>query len=253
MNLAVAVRALRYGVKDAGKRLGAGLYAVDPLGNMGPEENSDLKRIPIEPLQSLVSRHHLIQVDSCFYWDEDGWAPAQDLIALLALLRDRDPKAALEIGTYSGATTRMMAINLPNGVIHTVDLPLEKEYSETRDNGPLPKDDYHLITSRRVGHEFLKDKSINNIVQHFGDTAEWDFKEVADATFFFIDGSHTYEYARNDTLKCMAVSKGRRATIVWHDCDEGHRGVTRWLAEMVAEGHPVKRIKGTNLAVMDRA
>jgi len=29
--------------------------------------------------------------------------------------------------------------------------------------------------------------------------------------------------------------------------------VTRWLVEMIAEGHPVKRIEGTTLAVMDHS
>jgi hypothetical protein len=115
----------------------------------------------------------------------------------------------------------------------------------------MPKDDFHLITSRRVGVEYRSDPSISNVVQHFGDTATWDFGIAEGATFYYIDGAHTYEYARNDTEKALAAARGRAATLMWHDCDRWHPGVARWIAEMATTGYPVKRIAGTRLAIMD--
>lgn len=92
---------------------------------------------------------------------------------------------------------------------------------------------------------------MTNIRQHFGDTASWDFSEAQGATFFFIDGSHTYEYVRNDTEKCLALAKVKGCTLTWHDCDWWHPGVVRWLAQMVKSGWPVARIPGTHIAIMD--
>ena len=89
------------------------------------------------------------------------------------------------------------------------------------------------------------------MVQHFGDSADWDFGNAEGATFYLIDGAHTYEYVRSDTQKALAAARGREATLLWHDCDQWHPGIARWIGEMATAGHPVKRIAGTHLAVMD--
>ena len=95
------------------------------------------------------------------------------------------------------------------------------------------------------------DPSITNVVQHFGDTADWDFGKAEGATLYLIDGAHTYEYARNDTQKAMAAARGRAATFLWHDCDRWHPDVARRVADMARAGHPVTRIAQTHLAIMD--
>lgn len=119
-----------------------------------------------------------------------------------------NPKEVLEIGTYMGHTTRRIAENLPDSVTHTVDLP--SDYSTAQTNAGLPpKDDFHLIKHRVAGREFKGQNCEKRIVQHFGDTAVVDFKEFGHPTFFFIDGSHTYEYCKQDTEKCFALSGGK--------------------------------------------
>jgi hypothetical protein len=172
----------------------------------------------------------------------DGYLPWCDLIALLSILVDRSPKSIVEIGTFNGYTTRMMALNLPSAEIHTIDLP--EDFTES--DSTLQKDDFHLIATRRVGCEYRADPSIQSITQHFGDTADYVFPS---AEFFFIDGSHTYDYARNDTEKALAC--GIAKTLVWHDCDHVHPDVTRWLIEMIQNGYPVRRFAGTHLAFLD--
>jgi len=173
----------------------------------------------------------------------DGSLPWFDLVALLSIAVDRDPQSLVEIGTLHGHTTRLLALNLPNAQINTIDLPEELDLGHS----PLPKDDFHLIRGRRLGQEFRSDSSIRNVTQLLGDTATMPFPK---AELFYIDGSHTYEYVKNDTLKAMAFDEAK--TIVWHDCDQSHPGVTRWLREMVDMGNPVKRIKDTNVAVLYR-
>ena len=90
---------------------------------------------------------------------------------------------------------------LPRAKIHTLDLPLDIS-SEERHKSKLLKDDFHLIGNRRVGEAFLSDPAIINVTQHFGDSATWDFAPVQGFNFVFIDGSHTYEYVRSDTIRC---------------------------------------------------
>jgi hypothetical protein len=247
LNLATFVRAARFGPKDAARRLSACYAAIAPFEGMNQAYDNNYSSIPVVELQDIVRSRPIIRVDGLYSY-VDGSLPWCDIIALLTILLDRRPESVLEIGTFHGHTTRLLALNLPESVIHTVDLP--EDYGNDAGLSLLPKDDFHLIKQRRVGCAYKADSSIKNVVQHFGDTATWDFAQANGSTFFFIDGSHTYEYVRNDTEKVLKLAKELPATLVWHDCDPNHRGVTRWLAEMVSLKHPVKRIRGANLAIM---
>ena len=235
LNLNALVQFVRLGPKGAWRKL-ANSHAV--------------ALIPEVTLAELVSGRPTITIDSMYSYF-DGSLHWFDIVPLLAVLVNRAPKAVLEIGTLNGHTTRLLALNLPKSTIHTIDLP--PGFGSEADASSLKKDDLHLIMSRKVGDEYRSDPSISNVVQHFGDTATWDFGNAQAATFFFIDGSHTYDYVRNDTEKALAVCRGQHATFVWHDCDAAHPGVVRWLRDMIAAGYPVKRIAGTNLGIMDTA
>jgi hypothetical protein len=177
---------------------------------------------------------------------EDGMLPLKHATALLAILVAEQPAEVLEIGTFMGHTTRAMAENLENAIIHTVDLP--REYSAESDTAPqFPKDDFHLIRRRVIGREFKDRPCASRILQHFADTALWDFREAGNPTFFFIDGSHTYEYCRNDSEKCLALCGGR-GVFLWHDYDNTHPGVEKFLREWLALGRNISKIAGTTLA-----
>ena len=155
----------------------------------------------------------------------------------------------MEIGTYNGATTRLIALNLPRAKIHTLDLPPDMHSAESHQS-KLPKDDFHLIGNRRIGEAFLSDPAIINVTQHFGDSATWDFSPVQGFDFVFIDGSHTYQYIRSNTIRCAEAAAGR-AAFFWHDFDYCHYDVVRYLTEMASAGLPVRRIASTNMAMMD--
>jgi len=177
---------------------------------------------------------------------EDGTLPSEQAMALLSILVAEAPKEVLEIGTYMGHTTRQMAENLDAATIHTVDLP--ESFSVERDSeSNLPKGDFQLISRRVVGREFKGQPCAIRIIQHFADTASWDFYEAGQPTFFFIDGSHTYEYCKNDSEKCFQLCKGR-GVFLWHDCAEDHPGVVRFITEWRRQGRDIKRISGTPIA-----
>jgi hypothetical protein len=177
---------------------------------------------------------------------EDGMLPSEQAMALLSILVAESPKEVLEIGTYMGHTTRQIAENLELGTIHTVDLPRDF-FVERETERSLPKDDFHLIGRRIVGREFMGHPCACRIIQHFADTAKWDFRDAGHPTFFFIDGSHTYKYCKNDSEKCFGLCGGQ-GVFLWHDCDYLHPGVARFLSEWRRLGRDIRRISGTALA-----
>lgn len=244
------VRMFRFGAADANQRM------ADAYGMITPFENRKLRALEIDTgyqpmlesipeigLEDLVTGASQVLLSPHLQLSE-GSMPIRDLLPFLALFCSLRPSQAFEIGTFNGTTTSMMALNLPDTVIHTLDLPPDNRTGATL----LEQDDFHLIEKRQLGASFpLAPKG--RIIQHHSDSASWDYQLAREATFVFIDGAHTYDYIRNDTEKTLAHCR-KPLTVVWHDCDLYHGGVVRWLSEMVAKGKPVRRIRGTALAVL---
>ena len=125
---------------------------------------------------------------------EDGMLPREQVMVLLALAVAEQPKEVLEIGTFMGYTTSGIAENLPAATIHTIDLP-ESFTPEGDDVTDIPKDDLHLIQRRSSA------KSIVDALRGPHPTAlrrhsHLGLREAGSPTFFFIHGSHTYEYCK---------------------------------------------------------
>ncbi|HSY43063.1 MAG TPA: class I SAM-dependent methyltransferase [Candidatus Acidoferrum sp.] len=245
-NLASVVRGSRFGFQEFVNSCYKGIIAVHPLESRKKiAEEHALKSIPEVSLDEILGDRKVL-IKLIIQRHEDGMMWAHEAQALLSILVMENPKEVLEIGTFMGHTTRRMAENLPDSRIHTVDLPLDYSTAQATTGLP-PKDDFHLIKRRVVGREFKDQDCEKRIVQHFADTAVVDFKEFGHPTFFFIDGSHTYEYCKQDTEKCLALGGGK-GTFLWHDCDEWHPEVVQFIREWRAAGNDVVRIKGTYLA-----
>jgi len=243
------IAALRRGFREGPRTLGRASWAAYVAARSAAHRQQaivrrQLNQIPIVPLADVLGDRKC-QVNLRVMKYEDGMTSYRDAIVLLSLLVAERPREVLEIGTYMGHTARAMAENLETSVIHTVDLPAD--FCAEKDAGNLPKDDFHLITRRVVGREFKGEPCEQRIIQHFGDTSAIDFARIGRPTFFFIDGSHTYEYCRNDSEKCLALC-AQGGTFLWHDCDEMHPGVIRFVLEWRALGRNLVRIEGTGLA-----
>jgi hypothetical protein len=224
-------------------------HAVAPFSPVQQREGRMLEaRIPAVELRDAVALPEGMIVD-LRYIEMEGAAPFVDVAAILALAIAQQPLGVLEIGTFWGSTTANLARNLPAAKIHTIDLPLDEgEVMESIAGQPV--NDLHLIQSRQVGKAFRGTDVADRITQHFGDTAKFDYSIIADPlSFFMIDGSHTYEYAKSDTLVCLALAKGP-STLVWHDCNQWQPGVTKWLVEMIDAGLPVKRVTRSAVAYL---
>jgi Methyltransferase domain len=92
-------------------------------------------------------------------------------------------------------------------------------------------------------------KDTARIHRLLGDSATFDFSPYArNIDLFFIDGAHTYEYVKNDTLKALECCHPG-SVIAWHDYGRmGINGVTRWLHEFVRSHFPVYRVPNGSLA-----
>jgi hypothetical protein len=244
-NAAAIIKGLRLGPAKFFSGSARSFDACDPLEKDHEEAAALLANIPEVGLHDILAgRKPSIQISVRNY--EDGILPTEHAIALLAIAVVENPTEVFEIGTFFGHTTILLAQNLKNALIHTIDLP--PGFSPERDlSQEVPKDDFHLIRRRIVGREYKNQCPSERIIQHFGDTANWDFSSIKNANFFFIDGSHTYEYCKNDSEKCYRVCNGK-GTFIWHDCDPGHIGVLRFLNKWQTLGRMIVRIRGTTLA-----
>jgi predicted O-methyltransferase YrrM len=183
---------------------------------------------------------------------ESGWScvvpsATADIVNLCLLARLASPKVVFEIGTMSGATALHFALNAPDAEIYTLDLPPDGVPAL----GTTLMDNEYVKT-HRLGRTLILDShpAGKRIVCLYGDSAKFDFSAFrARVDLFFIDGAHSYEYVKNDTLRALECCRPG-GIIAWHDYGRhGVNGVSKWLHELSAT-HKIYCIPGGSLAYM---
>jgi predicted O-methyltransferase YrrM len=173
---------------------------------------------------------------------------AVDIVSLCLLCRAMRPRVIFEIGTMRGYTAFHLALNSPDDAeIYTLDLP--KNMDRHSELSTTLSDDAHIESYRRA-RRYCFDKSnvSSKITCLFGDSATFDFSPYhSKVDLFFIDGAHSYEYVRSDTLQALRCCH-TTSVIVWHDFGRsGVNGVSRWLREL-SKTLEVYSIPGGSLA-----
>lgn len=141
--------------------------------------------------------------------DRDGRLPQSEsyIVGTLALGQRNVGLHAIEIGTFYGETTTSIARAMPNHLIITVDIPKESD----------PKFELGANDARFIGKtpEFGDDVK-HRIDMLRTDSALLELPELIELGFAFIDGAHTYEYAKNDfaKIKPRLIPGG---VVVFHD------------------------------------
>jgi len=182
--------------------------------------------------------------------DHDGNVSQQELRAICKVIKHFKPANLFEIGTFEGHTTAHMAANAPKtSPVFTLDLPAQEiNHTALR----IKTSDSTFILKERSGQEFLSNKGLaDKITQLYGDSASFDFTAYDNKMdFVFVVGSHSYEYAKNDTRIALKLLRNTRGIIIWHDY--GWREVVRALNELYLE-HPsmglARHIKDTSLVI----
>ena len=147
--------------------------------------------------------------------------------ALSSLIHKINAKRIFEFGTYKGVSTTQLALSLPHdGMVFTLDLP---------EDHPA----YSLAIPNVAEQQIAAEKGKGILIPHDlggkvtflrADSAKFDttpYRESMD--LIFVDGAHSYEYVKNDTVKGLEMLRPG-GLVAWHDCTPSHPSVVRYLS-----------------------
>jgi predicted O-methyltransferase YrrM len=168
------------------------------------------------------------------------------------------PKTILEIGTYLGATTRVLFLNSgADTEIYTVDLPGDYVPTANITDKALAQRSIELARSGSDRPYLPRSPRVH---LRLGDSVTLNWREVVEGKpvdLILIDGSHSAFYAIHDTRKALEVLS-QRGAIVWHDAwyrdygyySDGYRvhEAIRAVLSTTQQSH-VFRMRGTEYAV----
>ncbi len=221
-------------------------YASETLFQYQLEHGGGLPRRPVYEAFPLRAADVRLGGLNGYNWLHSETAPfALDLLSLVLLCRALAPQTVFEIGTFVGYTALHMALNTPpDARIHTLDLPREDRGTTLRTTATD-----HKLIDRDVGPALFEGSDVaHKVERHYGDSAAFDFSPWhGQVDLFFVDGAHSYDYVRSDTLNAMrCVRPG--GVVVWHDYGRLEQsGVTRWLHEF-ARDHDVYAVPNGSVA-----
>lgn len=181
-------------------------------------------------------------------WFDGTTAPLERLI-MAQLIRAFKPEILVEIGTYRGTTTRLMLDNcLESARIFTIDLPPGKDAADL-----TAATDERLIVHRKLGIDLEGHPQRSQVQQVYGDCFSPEtWAGIPDGVdYAFIDGSHSYEAAKNDS-EWVFKKMSPDAIIVWHDYTDAEtpeRGVGRYIRELMRSRDDVFICAETDLAI----
>ena len=191
--------------------------------------------LPSRPLNELfpgIDGHKVTTLVKELYRPRDMVVPLVELLTLAAICRHKAPQRIFEIGTHTGSSTLVMALNVAE---ETEVLTLDLEPSEM------------------IGSAYRDTETSSNIRQLYGNSVTFDYTPFLGAVdLIYIDGDHTYNGVKSDTEKAFTLLRPG-GVIVWDDyrwldCHEECVGVTLFLNDF-QNTQPVFNIAGTRFAI----
>lgn len=179
----------------------------------------------------------------------EGHVMRHSPLVLCALAQLLGCRSIFEIGTFRGDTSWLLAHNLPQAHVFTLDLPGPE--SAQRARLEITDVDEYFHTWER-GARFRDTPESLRITPLVGDSATFDFSPYRGAMdLVYIDASHSYSYVRADTEAALAMLSPT-GTIVWDDYTY-YPGIYAYLNELApALDRPIYHLLGTRLAVHAR-
>lgn len=179
----------------------------------------------------------------------DGHVMRHSPLVLCALAQLLGCRSIFEIGTFRGDTSWLLAHNLPQARVFTLDLPGPE--SAQRARLEITDVDEYFHTWER-GARFRDTPESLRIIPLVGDSATFDFSPYRGAMdLVYIDASHSYSYVRADTEAALAMLSPT-GTIVWDDYTY-YPGIYAYLNELAPTlDRPIYHLLGTRLAVHAR-
>jgi hypothetical protein len=157
-----------------------------------------------------------------------------ELFVALAASRIVGAKRIFEFGTFLGATTFNLALNLPaDGEIFTLDLGATDARGLAQDGADAPLTRTHLSSTSCL--DFLGSSISGKVKILTGNSTKFDFSRwTSTIDMAFIDGGHDLATVRSDTENSMRlVPKERLSCVLWHDYrNPAYDELTRYLDEL---------------------
>ena len=207
------------------------------------------KGLQLMNVQELLGDSGPIEISLWNSWMGAYASETADIVSLCMLAHLTNPRVVFEIGTLDGHTALHLALNIADdAVVYTLDLPTERTAANT--TLPTTVTDRAQIERRTEGRDYLfADSSVEHkITCLIGDSANFDFSPYYGIVdLFFVDGAHSYDYVRSDTLNALRCCHPG-SVVAWHDFGRrGVNGVSRWLLEL-AHAISMYAIPGGSLA-----
>jgi predicted O-methyltransferase YrrM len=167
-----------------------------------------------------------------------------ELCILASLVRFLLPRVVFEFGTGDGSATLQLALNSPvDCTVYSLDLPEGAKRTKLR----MDEGDKEFVGRLSVGERYAGSSASRKIRQIRCDSADFDPSSlVGRVNIVFIDGSHSFEYVKNDTqLAFQMMAPG--GVVAWHDYLVWN-GVTDFLEEL-SKSKQLYHIRGTSLVL----
>ncbi len=172
---------------------------------------------------------------------QEGTQTIDGLFFLVSLAKRLGASAVFEIGTFIGLTAWMLSRNLPEAIVHTLDIPPAEDPAWGLDPSDVHRGSEGSHVYRDLPHQ-------GEIEQHWADSAKFDFSPwQGRIDLVYVDGAHSTEYVRSDTNNALAMLSHNGA-IVWDDYWRLSPGVVEVLH--ARKDLPLFRVPGTRLVVM---
>ena len=180
----------------------------------------------------------------------DGHVMRHSPLVLCAIAQLLACRTIFEVGTFRGDTSWLLAHNLPQARIFTLDLPGPQSAEDARLE--ITDVDEYFHTWER-GARFRDTPEALRITPLVGDSARYDYSRYRGAMdLVYIDASHSYSYVKADTEAALAMLSPT-GTIVWDDYTY-YPGIYAYLNELAPTlGRPIYHLLGTRLAVYTRS
>jgi len=189
-----------------------------------------------------------LDTDQAWFWPQALYT--QDIVSLCLICQIVRPRLVFEIGTFRGYTAYHFALNTPDDTrVVTLDLPAG---AGVRPHLPTTLVDRLHMRERSAAAPYCFEGApeASKITCLHGDSAVFDFTPyLGQVDFFFIDGAHSSDYVRSDTLNAMACCHPG-SVVAWHDYGKASLpGLTRWL-DQCAKRWRLYSIPGGSVAFM---
>jgi predicted O-methyltransferase YrrM len=133
----------------------------------------------------------------------------RDAECLGTVIRNANPVICLDIGTSTGHSAALMAVNAPQAQVYTINIPPEEILA-----GAGGKLTTIALEREKIG-SYYRERNLTNIIQILANTAQWE-PDIGTIDVAFVDGCHDTEFVFNDTRKILQHIKPG-SFIVWHD------------------------------------